>query len=186
MTTQVQDQAGAPERAPLAQKMEMTTHTQRDGRAKRSAKSGMKRSSRRGGAAIIEFALVVPVLLTLLIGIMEFGWLVKNNLMVANAAREGARCASVGKPTTEIRTRVANSMAPLSVTSPTGTVIINWSDNNGDDKYIYPVTDSGSSNSVKSGKLIKVIVRTKHKPLTGFFPFLKDRTIETYATMRRE
>lgn len=144
------------------------------------------KAKRRGGAALIEFALIIPVLLALVIGIMEFGWLVKNNLTVANAAREGARVASLGKPTTEVLTRIQNSTKPLSVSAPDGSVDMKWSDNNGADNYPNTVSDSAGQNSVVSGKLIKITVRSKFKPLTGFFPFLNNRTMSAYATMRRE
>ncbi len=39
---------------------------------------------RRRGSTLVEFALIVPVLLAKLMGIIEFGWLVKNNLTIAN------------------------------------------------------------------------------------------------------
>ncbi len=41
--------------------------------------------------ALVEYALVLPILLLLLLGIMEFGILVFNYNTIANAAREGAR-----------------------------------------------------------------------------------------------
>lgn len=43
------------------------------------------------GQALVEFALVMPVLLLLLIGIMEFGLLLYNQQVITNASREGAR-----------------------------------------------------------------------------------------------
>ncbi len=43
------------------------------------------------GQDLIEFALVLPVLLLLLLGIMEFGIIIFSYNTVANAAREGAR-----------------------------------------------------------------------------------------------
>ncbi len=159
----------------------MTTFKKRPGRMKKPN----KRLARRGAATLVEFALVVPVLLALLMGIMEFGWLVKNNLTLANATREGARAAAVGKTTAEIQTRINNSMSPLS-TSAGGSMAFKWSDNNGTDAYPNTVGDSGTQNSVVTGKLIKITVRCKHRPLTGFFPFMNNRFIESYATMRRE
>ncbi len=141
---------------------------------------------RRGGQTIVEFALVVPILLGLLIGIMEFGWVVKNTLALSNGAREGARVASLGRTTTDIQTRIQNSVRPLSVASPNGAIVMRWSDNNGADNYPYAITDSGSVNGVMPGKLIKITVRTNNPSLTGFFPFLRNRNIESYATMRRE
>ena len=43
---------------------------------------------------MVEFALIVPVLLALLLGIMEFGWLAKNRLQLANAVRPASRRAA--------------------------------------------------------------------------------------------
>lgn len=48
------------------------------------------------GQALVEFALVLPVLLLLIIGSMEFGLIIHRYMLVAEAAREGARSAAVG------------------------------------------------------------------------------------------
>jgi hypothetical protein len=45
------------------------------------------------GAELIEFALVLPLLLLLLLGIVDFGFLFQRLEVVTNAAREGARIA---------------------------------------------------------------------------------------------
>ena len=49
------------------------------------------------GQSLVEFALVIPILLLLMVGIMEFSraWMTKN-IMTA-AAREGARVLAVGE-----------------------------------------------------------------------------------------
>ena len=47
------------------------------------------------GAAAIEFAIVLPVLLTILFGIVEFGLIMYNKAMITNASREGARQAAL-------------------------------------------------------------------------------------------
>lgn len=47
------------------------------------------------GQALVEFALVLPLLLTLLCGIIDFGWLYYNQITLNNAAREGARYAVI-------------------------------------------------------------------------------------------
>lgn len=48
-----------------------------------------------GGAALVEMALILPLLLLLLIGMIESGWAFSNQLDVRHAAREGARLAAV-------------------------------------------------------------------------------------------
>jgi Flp pilus assembly protein TadG len=55
-----------------------------------------KRSCRRG-AAVVEFALLLPVLMTLLVGAWEGGRLIEINQILSNAAREGARQAASGQ-----------------------------------------------------------------------------------------
>lgn len=50
------------------------------------------------GAALIEFALVLPILLTLVLGIAEFGFALATELDVRHGAREGSRLVAVGTP----------------------------------------------------------------------------------------
>lgn len=47
------------------------------------------------GGALVEFAIVLPLLVVLVIGIVEFGLLCYNKHVIANASREGARAAIV-------------------------------------------------------------------------------------------
>ena len=50
------------------------------------------RSKRRNrGAALVEFAIILPLLLVILIGILEFGLLFYNKQIITNASREAAR-----------------------------------------------------------------------------------------------
>ena len=67
------------------------------------------------GQAVLEFALVLPILLLLLFGIIEFGIVFHDNLVLNQAAREGARLGAVGGTDEEIRMtveRVAASLDP--------------------------------------------------------------------------
>src|SRR5438045_8465064 len=48
------------------------------------------------GAEIVEFALVLPLLLLLGLGICDFGLMFQRYEVVTNAAREGARAAATG------------------------------------------------------------------------------------------
>lgn len=51
-------------------------------------------SSSEDGATLVEFAMVIPILLLILIGIAEIGLYFKNFLTVSYASREGARVAA--------------------------------------------------------------------------------------------
>ncbi|MGN0521248.1 MAG: TadE/TadG family type IV pilus assembly protein [Eubacterium sp.] len=54
-----------------------------------------KKSKNEDGQAVIEFALVLPIFLLLLMGILDFGWLFYNYISVENSARNAARIACV-------------------------------------------------------------------------------------------
>ncbi|SDL41024.1 TadE/TadG family type IV pilus assembly protein [Tessaracoccus oleiagri] len=55
----------------------------------------MRRNSK--GAAAVEFALVLPVLVTLILGSAEFGFLAYLNASAAGAAREAARVMAISQ-----------------------------------------------------------------------------------------
>jgi Flp pilus assembly protein TadG len=46
---------------------------------------------REKGSALVEFALIAPVIVMLVIGVAQFGWYLANYAVVANAASSGAR-----------------------------------------------------------------------------------------------
>ena len=56
----------------------------------------MVRRRRDRGAAALEFALVLPVLLIIVFGIIDFGRMLNAKIVLTQAAREGARAAAVG------------------------------------------------------------------------------------------
>ena len=55
----------------------------------------MTRRRLEEGAAAVEFALVVPLLLVVLLAIIDFGWIFNQQLNMTAAAREGARIIAV-------------------------------------------------------------------------------------------
>ncbi len=62
----------------------------------------------------MEFAVVLPLLLLLLFGIVEFGWLFMIRQTLVNAAREGCRVAVLKTSTDlDVTERVREVMAPL-------------------------------------------------------------------------
>lgn len=65
------------------------------------------RSQPRRGAAMVEMALVLPVFLMVVMGIIEFGRAMWVSNMLTNAAREGARMAILdGSSNAEVRQSV--------------------------------------------------------------------------------
>lgn len=83
----------------------------------------------RGGMAMFEFLIVLPVLITLLFATIEFGIVLKRWQTLSNAAREGARLAALGRETcnsgalqTEIVTRVKDYAESAGIDPTTVTV----------------------------------------------------------------
>jgi Flp pilus assembly protein TadG len=79
------------------------------------------------GAELIEFALVCPLLLLLILGMVDFGFLFQRMAVVTNAAREGARVAVlVGYAEADVKARVQDYVhtggVPTTTTNPTVTV----------------------------------------------------------------
>ena len=71
----------------------------------------MTRHGRRGGAAI-EFAFVLPILILVVTGVVEWGRYINQELVVLHAVREGARMGSAMSDTTlEDETETAAMLA---------------------------------------------------------------------------
>ena len=51
------------------------------------------------GAAAVEMALVMPLLILMVMGIIDFGRIFNGEIQLSQAAREGARIAALGSPT---------------------------------------------------------------------------------------
>lgn len=62
----------------------------------------MSRATRDRGAAAVEFALVLPLLLILVFGIIDFGFMVNRASLINNAARDGAREGSLHGTKSEV------------------------------------------------------------------------------------
>ena len=54
-----------------------------------------KRVKNRKGQALVEMALSILIMLHIMLGIAEFGWLFKSHIIVTNVSREAARRAAV-------------------------------------------------------------------------------------------
>lgn len=69
------------------------------------------------GAVAVELALLLPVLILLLLGIMEFGRVYNTQVTLTNAAREGVRVMAISNVRADARTAASNAMTTLEVTS---------------------------------------------------------------------
>ncbi len=94
-----------------------------------------KRDTRRRGAAAVEFALVLPVYLTLLLGMLECARLGMALQAVTAAAREGCRVAALPGNTAATAQSAVNAVLSQSGL-PSATITLNPSD---------PTTASGGT-----------------------------------------
>ncbi len=66
------------------------------------------------GQAMVEAALVIPIFIVILCGILDFGWIFSNQLMVNNCSREGARYAIVRSDESDMAAQVISHVKAVS------------------------------------------------------------------------
>jgi len=140
-----------------------------------------------GGASLVEFAVAMPLLLILVLGIIEFGFVLAQMNEVRHGAREGARYAAVSRPdingdSTEGDNADIQSVVCNSVNLP-GSASIKVELSGGLDRYDYGTisvvadTESLSNAPIISGILPDTITNEATFRLeqdakwTGFAPF---------------
>ena len=122
----------------------------------------------RVGAVAVEMAIVTPLLLAMLFGIIEFGWLFTVRSTMVNAAREGARLGALeGTSESEIRNRTEELLAPMHI----------------DDNCSVAVTMPTDENPTVT---VNVSAPRSSVSLVGNFFGFTTGTITGSASMRRE
>lgn len=127
------------------------------------AGSPPNRDDKQRGAAAVEFALIVPLLLSMLLGVIDFGMALGQNISLQGAAREGAR---------------------QGVTQ--GDVIASSSQAKGllDDTKLQVKFAVDSSGGVPG--VMVVCLRYPQSSLSGFYSWALDGVFEAKAVMRME
>ncbi|MBP7933234.1 MAG: pilus assembly protein [Phycisphaerae bacterium] len=143
--------------------------------------SSRRPAARRGGA-VVEMAVVTPLLLLMLFGIIEFGYIFMMENSLTNATREACRTATLpGSTDTDIRSRFQQAIASTGLTVTDSMIIIE------------PAT---SANPVVT---VKVAVPYSQVTLLGILPSglfsgmfggsggcIGDKTIGSVCSMRKE
>jgi Flp pilus assembly protein TadG len=111
-----------------------------------------------GGQALVEFALVLPLLLVVVTGIIQFGVVFKDYIALTDAVRSGARVAAISRPapnpTAQVQQATVNSGGSLGLDPGSVTVSSTWQP--GADVTVsasYPYTLSIFGIPVHSGSL---------------------------------
>lgn len=85
------------------------------------------RARSRQGTAVVEVALLLPLIVILLIGTWEVGRMIEVQQTLSNAAREGGRQASIGQLTnSEVQQVVLAYLQQAGI--PTGNAVVTVSD----------------------------------------------------------
>ena len=83
----------------------------------------MSHDSERGAAAV-EFAILLPLLLMLVLGTIEFGRAYNAQITLTNAARDGVRVMAIGNDPASAKTAAQNAAASVSSTIPTSDITL--------------------------------------------------------------
>jgi Flp pilus assembly protein TadG len=160
--------------------LDLTTITPPASAAERSRAVGRRRTAlrrprlqrlKRRGIAAVEFAVVAPLFVLLVLGVIEFGRAMMVKQIITNAAREGARRAIVESATeAEVRQVVNDYLAGASVSGATVTVTPTALASLG---FGDPVT-------------VQVAVSSNSVSWTPAPWFLRGRTLSESSTMRAE
>ena len=123
----------------------------------------------RSGAAILELAILLPLLTMMAMGLIEFGRAMVVQEILTNAAREGGRRASIsGTSHAAALAAIDAYMANEGITAHTRTIVPN-------------------SNTVAKGDPITVTVSVAYAAVDyGILFWLGDNTLNVQVVMRKE
>ena len=85
------------------------------------------------GQSLIEFSIILPLLLLVVMGMVEFGMMLNSYLAINNAAREGARAGIVGCSDVEIESIVITASPVLNTENLIVTVTPDYASRNSGD-----------------------------------------------------
>lgn len=120
------------------------------------------RPQQQKGSAAVEFAIVLPLLMMVVLGIMDFGTAFFNEASAAGAAREGVRVYAISS-SSSATTLASGLMSTAGVPSPIASV--------------------SPSPSCSASATAAMKVTWSQRSLTGFFPMLN--VTRTYTAVMR-
>jgi Flp pilus assembly protein TadG len=136
------------------------------------------RLKKQQGVAVVEFALFAPLLLTIAIGVAQFGWMFSNYVMVTNAASSGARYFASQRGTTNpyssTQTQVGASAALLTTSKLTIATSVNGAVCSSDSSCAADLNSAGGASAV--GTATVTVSYT-------FVPLFKGTLSRLYAMM---
>ena len=117
--------------------------------------ASIRQARRRRGLVVVEAAIIMNLLLLVVLGVLEYGWMFLVSDEMHNAARQGARLAVLPDATEDqVKSAVETLLTNSRLQGTTHTVTITPSDPMG----------------VTPGNNVKVEVTLTYVPLTHFVP----------------
>jgi Flp pilus assembly protein TadG len=136
------------------------------------------RRNREKGASLVEFALILPLFLFLIFGMMEAAWAFAQTNDIHHAVREGARLAAVNHDpddnpaTNDVLADMCDRMGMVAGSAPTVTL---------------SATDSNTDGFIGRGDTGTSTVRVNYQSLTGFLdPIFGSLVLSSDADFRLE
>lgn len=118
--------------------------------------------NKEAGMAAIEFALLLPLLVVLLCGVVEYGWFMKTRIALYHAVSEGARSAiRLSDPSVREAAARINTRQALSDMTNAGT---------GSDLNSYITVSEITATSTLPHRLSVTVKNWPYKALTGLIP----------------
>ena len=125
-----------------------------------------RRDKSERGANLVEFALVAPLLILLVFGIIEFSWVFAQNLNIRHGAREAARLAAVD------HTPLADVCGRMDIVSGAS--------------ISFSGTDLNSDSAFGPGDEVEAVATAPVQPITGMFNSWLPATLSSTVAIRVE
>jgi Flp pilus assembly protein TadG len=139
------------------------------------------RRSRRRGQSLVEFAVVFPVFMLVLSGVMDFGFLLYSRMTVINAVREGARVAIDAPVRSQIpslaRQRVTDAASGLNTSTLVIATVCVDKLAGGSCAWVNPP----AAGAAEAGDSVRVTVTY---PYRTFFPLLFGQSVDLTSTVQ--
>ena len=128
---------------------------------------------RSEGQALVEFVLLFPLVLVIILFVIEFGFALYTHITVNSAAREGARYAAVANlPSSTPQTCDGGTIEERTVESSTNVVEC-------DEVFIEYIEQNGDATTKSRGDSVVVRIRHDYTHKTPLVPMLSMITLGT-------
>lgn len=134
----------------------------------------MRILKKENGQALVEFAIVLPLLLLLICGIIDFGWLFYNQLSLENCAREAVRYGAVNAGNSECVAMTKQKIQDVAVDSIKESLTVSV-------VFSSPQTPCDGDITVSLAARIKVLT-----PVLGVFCNNQEKDLSYSVTMKAE